>query len=149
MALCGAALPGAVAKKSAFPSADAFQEVLREKRKGTSMNQMPGHRNKCRKLLWCLGEAKVRQDRAFAAKAVTAVAHPDTGCHHHLVRFAFGCKDVTSRRGILGQVATGKLNTSLQGGDKLSFAFVQSLQEFCTDGFGAPGKTKKPPQLKC
>jgi len=146
-AVCGLGTPVGAPLTQSAPRADAFRVVLEEKRKGTSTNKMPGHRHKSQKLLWCLGEAVARWDRAFARKSATAVAHPDSGCGRHLVRFAFGCTDVTSRRGILGQVAPGSLRTRLQGGDKLSIAFVQAMKDFCTIGFGAPPTAKKRPMV--
>ncbi len=92
-------------------------------------------------------EAKVKKDRGFAGKAVTGVVHPDSGCGAHLVRFSFGCVDVTSHRGILGQVRMRDLDTKLQGGDKLSLALVATIREFCTEGFGVPAGAKKTPHV--
>ena len=133
--------------KDGAPPASAFADLLSairaNKANGDAGVVGVGKRAKCRKMKFCLAEARRCEVRDIIRKSECIAIHQDKRDPLLAMRFHSCGSDLRQSKGVLGGADVTKTPMRTTGALGLRDATVMILQDICTPNLGAPGVKKQ------
>ena len=117
---------------SMAPGVDVFRKALAEKLKGTATKhgvEGVGARHKMAKLLFCLKEARLKQERAFIRKATSVAIHQDVAGKRLLIKYCAATPGLDYKSGVIGACHVLEHGRGALG---VARATKHIIQRFCT-----------------